>query len=428
MKKFRRLSRRYVARQQNHAKKNAKKHVNRLRNHPFVVPVITFLGLFIISTILFVAVGGQTIGASDSRVVEISIDGKNQTLPTRASSVKDLLSRLKVEVADKDSVEPKLDTPILEDNIKITVNHARPVTIIDQGKKVTVLSAQQDPSLVVKDAGLKLSPEDAVSINSLPDPTKDQVIGMQISIDRAVGVQMNLYGNIVLANTRAKTIEGLLKEKGIVLSSDGQVFPTPKTPITAGLTIVIAQAGRKVQVVQEDIAFNTQTILDDTLPSGETKVVQQGSVGKKVVAYAISDVAGQDKIKLQEFVALKPVDGITAKGNKVIILGTKGEWLAAAGIPASDYAAVDYIIGRESGWCPTKWQGQYGGCPAYHGAPTSGGVGYGLCQATPGYKMASAGDDWAYNAVTQLKWCTNYAKKYGGWQGAYQWWIVNHWW
>jgi len=102
--------------------------------------------------------------------------------------------------------------------------------------------------------------------------------------------------------------------------------------------------------------------------------------------------------------------------------------MALAGIAPGDYQYVDYIIGRESGWCPTKAQGQYGGCPPYAGSVPSGG-GYGLCQSTPGSKMASAGADWATNPVTQLKWCNGYAvSRYGSWAAAYNHWLVSHNW
>lgn len=39
---------------------------------------------------------------------------------------------------------------------------------------------------------------------------------------------------------------------------------------------------------------------------------------------------------------------------------------------------------------------------------------YGLPQANPGRKMASAGRDWATNVWTQLKWMINYVQRYGG--------------
>lgn len=89
--------------------------------------------------------------------------------------------------------------------------------------------------------------------------------------------------------------------------------------------------------------------------------------------------------------------------------------MSAAGISSSDYTYVDYIITKESGWNATAAN------------PMSSA--YGLCQALPGSKMASAGSDWSTNPVTQLKWCDGYAtSRYGSWAGAYNFWISNHWW
>lgn len=44
---------------------------------------------------------------------------------------------------------------------------------------------------------------------------------------------------------------------------------------------------------------------------------------------------------------------------------------------------------------------------------------YGIPQALPGSKMASAGADWRTNPVTQLKWMNNYViQRYGSWANA----------
>lgn len=101
--------------------------------------------------------------------------------------------------------------------------------------------------------------------------------------------------------------------------------------------------------------------------------------------------------------------------------------MAAAGIDPSDYASVDYILSRESGWCPYKSEGEYGACPAYHGHSDYNG--YGLCQSTPPGKMAAAGADWETNPVTQLKWCNSYAiSRYGSWYASYLHWVTHHNW
>lgn len=93
--------------------------------------------------------------------------------------------------------------------------------------------------------------------------------------------------------------------------------------------------------------------------------------------------------------------------------------MQAAGIDPGDYAAVDGIISHESGWCPTKSEGEYGACPAYHGYSSAG---YGLCQSTPANKMAIMGNGWEQDPVLQLKWCTIHADGYGGWQAAWAHW------
>lgn len=94
----------------------------------------------------------------------------------------------------------------------------------------------------------------------------------------------------------------------------------------------------------------------------------------------------------------------------------KQSLMQQAGIPQNQWAAVDYIISKESGWRHTAWNG-------------AGSGAYGLCQSLPASKMASAGADYMTNPVTQLKWCNGYANaRYGGWWGAYNFWTKNHWW
>lgn len=98
--------------------------------------------------------------------------------------------------------------------------------------------------------------------------------------------------------------------------------------------------------------------------------------------------------------------------------------MAAAGIAPGDYEAADYILSHESGWCPYKHEGQWGYCPA--SPDYADGHAYGYCQALPGTKMVSAGDDWLSNPATQMRWCNSYAiERYGGWQSAYAHWIAN---
>jgi hypothetical protein len=96
--------------------------------------------------------------------------------------------------------------------------------------------------------------------------------------------------------------------------------------------------------------------------------------------------------------------------------GSHTDWMAAAGIAASDYGYASYIIDHESGWGVTK--SNYGGSGAY-----------GLGQALPASKMAKFGSDYLTNPITQLRWANAYAiGSYGSWANAYNHWIARHVW
>ncbi|MEU9106231.1 transglycosylase SLT domain-containing protein [Streptomyces xanthophaeus] len=114
----------------------------------------------------------------------------------------------------------------------------------------------------------------------------------------------------------------------------------------------------------------------------------------------------------------------------VLTLGVAGSMLAtvpAQAAPTSakaiaqqmikdpaQFAAFNNIVSRESGW--------------NHTATNSSSGAYGLVQALPASKMASAGSDWKTNPATQIKWGLDYMNsRYGSPVGAWNFWQSHHW-
>jgi LysM repeat protein len=86
----------------------------------------------------------------------------------------------------------------------------------------------------------------------------------------------------------------------------------------------------------------------------------------------------------------------------------------AASIFGSQYGCAANIITRESGWNVAATNRSSGA--------------YGLAQALPGGKMASAGPDWRSNPATQLRWMLAYVdSRYGGACGAWAFWQAHAW-
>jgi len=124
-------------------------------------------------------------------------------------------------------------------------------------------------------------------------------------------------------------------------------------------------------------------------------------------------------------VAKKPAPPTTAGGGVAPIVnepppnpGT-AQSIAYNMLPSFGYNAkqqfgcLDNIWSRESGW-------------RYNAANASGA--YGIPQALPGSKMASAGADWATNPATQIKWGLGYIKgRYGSPCNAWAFWQGHSW-
>jgi hypothetical protein len=94
---------------------------------------------------------------------------------------------------------------------------------------------------------------------------------------------------------------------------------------------------------------------------------------------------------------------------------TEAKAIAQQMIPnTAQYNAFSKIVEHESGW-------------DVDATNTSSGA-YGLVQALPGNKMATAGSDWQTSAETQIEWGLKYMnERYGSPSDAWAFWQANGW-
>jgi uncharacterized protein YabE (DUF348 family) len=397
---------RFFAKRYRRLHRSGRRHIIR---RPYLLPIFgLILGVAIVAGVFHYRGGTEAFRPSDSHVVFLFDSGKKQTIDTKAKTVGELVSRLDLHLIPEDVVEPSADTPIVEDNFRINVYHARPVTVVDSGTKNVTLTAQKSARVVAEGA------EDQASFAQ--GSIADSVVGEQVVVARATPVMLNLYGTQVPSYTQARTVASLLTEKHIKLNNGEMVNPVPATPVTPNMQIFILAKGSQVITTEETVPAPVQAVRDITLSFGTKVVRQQGAPGKQAVTYLITMDKGVETSRkvIQQAIVQAAVPEIDAIGATIDINGDKTSIMAAAGIASSDYAYANFIVSHESGWRPQA-------------ANASGA--YGLCQALPGGKMASAGADWATNPITQLKWCSGYAhSRFGGWGAAYNYWLAHRNW
>lgn len=246
-----------------------------------------------------------------------------------------------------------------------------------------------------------------------------------------INVVINGHHRTVLG-TNFTDVKSVLDAGDITLEPHDVVTPSLTTKVSESTVITINRAGAKLENSDDPIAFNVVKKETAALPKGTEKVQSEGANGVMETAKIVTRAKGKivSSNIFASYVKKAPKD-------KVILVGTGGssagigltasigttvpagemqqwahDWLISNGYSEADFTATVFIISHESGW-------------RVNAMNPSGA--YGLPQALPGGKMASAGADWATNYQTQLRWFWNYCNgRYGSIQGAYNHWLSYH--
>lgn len=265
-------------------------------------------------------------------------------------------------------------------------------------------------------------------------------------------VKIKFSNNHEITIITAKTkVSEILEENHIMLSSDETVIPGLEEEITTTNTITITKVGNEptkiaelspkelennieeivenysditeeIITVKEEIPF--ETITKDVSSGKETvnRVIQAGKNGIKEVTYKVKykNNVEIERTELSSKVIKEPVNKIVQVQTK--ITSRSGSRIASGSVLTyQQYAAT---VCSSYGWTETDveclirlWNKESGWNPYAYNASSGA---YGIPQALPGSKMASAGSDYQTNYKTQINWGLSYIKsRYGNPQNAW---------
>jgi len=215
------------------------------------------------------------------------------------------------------------------------------------------------------------------------------------------------------------------------------------TAVTAVGSVVGVASGSTAQTTDDAEAVANDTTLLADIPVGQQAQVQTASLTAQADAQAIAadasarkdaeetarKKAAQDAIDKQKAAEKaeqerKEKEEAEAKAKAAGNLGNspvQGSYsiaeiqaMAKSVVASDQWTCFSNIVDHESDW-------------NYKAVNPSSGA-YGLFQALPGTKMASAGADWQTNPATQITWGLNYMEsRYGSPCGAWSFWQANQW-
>lgn len=334
---------------------------------------------------------------------------------TDAKTVRAAFEDRGIEISKQDKVEPGLDEELSEVDYNVNIYRAKPVLIEDGAVREKIMSSSQTSDGIVKDAGIKVYDEDVISVTQAQNTAEDGV-ATSLKITRAKEITVDIFGKQTHLRTQADTVKDFLSEKSIKLSKNDEVSVPLDTKIKNGDSFSIWRNGKQTITIDEEVEFEVEKIQDADKEVGYEQIKEAGEKGTKSVTYEVEIRNGQEvsRNKISEVETKKSKKQIVIVGikQKTVLYtggGTKSEWLAASGINSAYWGYVDAIVSRESGWNPNATNASSGAC--------------GLAQALPCSKVPGNG----YNPIDSLRWMNTYVSRYGGWEGAYNFWQANHW-
>ena len=266
---------------------------------------------------------------------------------------------------------------------------------LSDGYKMTVLTSKNNVKEILEDNNIIIKDDEKVL------PSQDE----NISSDKIIKISKKSEQEVEVAKV-----------------SESGIDATLESLLEAYSTIV-----EKIEVIEEAIPFETVTKdISDGAESTKNQVIQEGKEGLRRVTYKVKyqNETEIERTQISEEIIEEPVNKIVQVKSNVVssraetasraetpargaVTGTVAEYQEYArqrcyeyGWNDSDVSALINLWNKESGW------------NMYTRNSRSGA--YGIPQALPASKMASAGSDYMTNYKTQINWGLSYIKsRYG---------------
>ena len=295
---------------------------------------------------VLIALGGTAAAyAAFSRTVTLSVDGKETQVRTFGDNVGEVLASKGIKPDSHDSVVPGVDAPV-NDGSRIAVRLGRPLELSVDGNKKTLWTTATTVASALDQLGVRVG-NAALSVSRGADIDRS---GMAVEMTTPKLVTLKVANDKVERhNVPVATVGELLQQVHAGVDRNDVVRPSRSAELTDRTKIVVTKIGVKTKhVPREAIPAGVVEQKDDSMMSGETKTVREGTDGVRDVTYKLRFRNGEvvKRKVVKQNVLRQPVSSIVKVGTKTVDTGV---W--------------DRIAACESGgnWAANTGNGYYGG-------------------------------------------------------------------
>ncbi len=308
---------------------------------------------------LLTIVAGSVGASSWNKAVDLSVDGKVSVVRVFGSTVEDVLASQHLTVGARDLVLPSPRSPI-HDGDTVTVRFARKFTLTVDGQTTDYWTTATSVEAALDQLGVRA--DGAWLSASRSQPLGRAGLSLTMSTPKKVTVVADGTKRSVIS--AQPDVAGLLEQAGFTLGTLDRVRPGPATAVTAGSTIIVKRVVAKTVTEKVVLQYPTTKKTDSTMYTDQSRTTTAGKAGSASVTSLKVYVDGkvESAAVLSKTVLTKPVTRVLVVGTKKRPTPSAGN-TSGTGINLANAAMWDRIAQCESGgnWHINTGNGYYGG-------------------------------------------------------------------
>lgn len=185
------------------------------------------------------------------------------------------------------------------------------VSVDGSDKKITTFSSNYRKALDKN--GIKVGPKDKTT------PSLDSRVenNGKLSIRRAVKVDVEVDGKKLSIKSAEDNITKMLKSEGVRLENLDKVYPAKDATLKEGLKVVVTRVQTKEIKENKPIDYATVVKNDEQMEPGTKKVLQEGQTGEKETVTRVVYENGKEVSRkiIGEIVKKQPIQKVVAMGT-----------------------------------------------------------------------------------------------------------------
>lgn len=306
---------------------------------------------------LVAGLAASLLGWSDR--VEVVVDGEQHRLRTYAGTVGEVLDTLDIEVGPDDAVRPDPDRPV-RDGLEISVDRAIVVEVVVDGAPPEPVTAPvSSVAGVLTAAGLDDVRERGAELT--PAWTAPVADGDRVEVRLPTTVAVVADGRVRATRTLTTSVDAALTEAGIELGADDVVLPAPEAPLEGEVVEVVIQRV-EVEVVRDEVELERRELRRETdeLERGLTRLAAEGADGLRVDTYEVTVV---DDVEVDRAIVGREI--VAAPEPRVIEVGTAEPAMPSTSVPVSTWDRLAECEANGN-WQNVSRNGMYFGGLQFH--------------------------------------------------------------